>query len=72
MRKDGGQVEDKKNINRRQFIPTCLLRLAPFLSLLGLRIYTYTFNNGVWYGWIEWCGKCVGFIPFKGNIFWMK
>lgn len=59
-------------MDRRAFFGRCGLTIArwtPALGLLGFRFRPYTFPNGAWAGWVEWCGRLVGFVRLNGEFF---
>lgn len=62
-------------MTRREFFGRCkqhAFRLAHWLGILGFQYKPYTFTNGIWSGWIEWFGRCVGFVSVRGTIHWLK
>lgn len=57
----------------RAFADRCLMACAG-TGLAGLRFVRYSSGSDVgdWVGWIEWWGKCLGFVDRYGRIFWMR
>ena len=58
-------------VTRRNFITSAATRWSTAFGLLGFRFSAYANPAATgWRGWIEWCGRAVGYVRLNGEILW--